>query len=191
MHFFGKKSPRERQSDGLHESRTMKPRLITPIRSFVICFVVTISVVALGGCSHGSYRLLEQAETSTRNGDTGAAIAAYEKHIAWRLSLTDRPEWENPSFYQLLIGDLFLNDGRWQEAMARYELAHTAGIDSRLVGDRIRSVGLWLESKGELQQADQVLRTYRALDELLFDMALDRVARALVTHEETTKTSTD
>jgi hypothetical protein len=101
-----------------------------------------------------------------------------------RLSLHNRPEWENPYFYELLIGDIYLSQGDAVRALDSYESSEKHGVHLTLVSDRYRSVAAWHETNGELKEAITVLTTYRDRDPLLFDAALDRVARALTALED-------
>jgi len=127
---------------------------------------------------------LKRAEELSRQGNYTEAIQAYRSHMQKRLALPNRPEWENPYFYQVLIGDIYLGQGDPTDALDSYLEADKQGVDSFLIADRIRSVAQWYEQKGELQSAIDLLTTHRSRDSLLFDSMLDRYARALVKREE-------
>jgi len=127
---------------------------------------------------------LRIAEEYTRQGDIAGAIDRYARHIAYRESIPDRPEWENPHFYELMIGDLELRRNDIAAALAAYERAERAGIEPGLVSDRYRSAGSWLEQNGRFEEALTLLRRYRERDPLLFDAMLDRIARAVTAAED-------
>ncbi|WKZ56965.1 MAG: hypothetical protein QY326_09550 [Bdellovibrionota bacterium] len=143
--------------------------------------------IFLTGCTpRGSspYDLLQEAEALVRQGKSDQAIQRYHDHIAWRLSVKDRPEWENPYFYLLLIGDLHAEIGNMTEALSSYQDAHRLGIETALVSDRYRFLAHKMELQGDLKGALEILRAHRELDPLLFDAMLDRVSRALTLQEQ-------
>ncbi|MFM1847507.1 MAG: hypothetical protein RL417_981 [Pseudomonadota bacterium] len=148
-----------------------------------------IPLVVLGGCRtifHGSSSgdHLRAAEESTRRGDISTAIESYRSHIAFRLTISDRPTWENPSFYELMIGDLELRRGDVAAALSAFERAEAAGIEQGLVSDRYRAAGAWLELNGREMEALDLLKKYRERDPLLFDAMLDRIAKEVTRKEE-------
>ena len=145
-----------------------------------------ISVLSIVGCYSSAQDGLKRAEESLREGKYEAAIEAYQSHMQKRLSLTDRPEWENPYFYELLIGDVYLTQGKIPEALLHYEVAESKGIHTSLVSDRYRSVASWYEERGELRKSFDILVKYRERDSLLFDSMLDRIGRALTDLETAT-----
>jgi predicted Zn-dependent protease len=105
-------------------------------------------------------------------------------HVEDRLADKDRPEWENPYFYYLIIGDIKLRDNKVKEALASYEFAEAKKIDVQLVSDRYRYVAQWYEKQGKPDLAMEVLKKYRERDPLLFDAVLDRVAREITRKED-------
>src|SRR5690606_31946453 len=129
------------------------------------------------------YENLEAAEHFSREEKYDDAIAAYRKHMRYRLSLMDRPDWENPYLYLLMIGDLQLNQDKPDEALASYELAEKNKVDAALVSDRYRYLASWYEKQGRLDTAIEILTKYRDRDELLFDVMRDRIAKTLVENE--------
>lgn len=125
----------------------------------------------------------EKAEAYAKEGKYDKAIAEYEEHIKERCLVKDRPAWENPAFYKLIIGDLYLKIGKLQQAMQSYESAEKLGVEKSEVYDRFRQAGTWLEGKGKLKEAIELLKKYRNRDPLLMDSLLDRLARELVAAE--------
>mgnify|MGYP006297132575 CR=1 FL=1 len=108
----------------------------------------------------------------------------YREHISNRLEVTDRPEWENPYFYLLNVGDIELNRGEVDKALAAYQEAEREKVELPLVADRYRAVASWYEEHGQLERALEILTKYRDKDPLIFDSMLDRVARELTESEK-------
>lgn len=127
----------------------------------------------------------EKAEQLAAEGKHQEAIAVYERHISDRLAVSDRPEWENPYFYLLSIGDLYLSMEQPDQALKSFQEAEKQGVSADLVSDRYRALASWYVEHQQLEKALQILKTYRERDSLLFDSMLDRVARALTEQEAT------
>ncbi|MCB0328606.1 MAG: hypothetical protein KDD70_03050 [Bdellovibrionales bacterium] len=127
---------------------------------------------------------LRKAEEYQRQGNFGKAIEAYEQHIASRLEIENRPKWENPYFYNLLIGDLYLKEELIEKALAEYEYAQKQNVSEGLVSDRFRLVANWLAEHDRIEEAIEILNKYRSSDPLLYDLMRDRLARTLVEREE-------
>ena len=111
-------------------------------------------------------------------------MESYRLHIEYRLTVEDRPRWENPWFYLLVMGDLELRQGNVPEALAYWTEAETRGIEPGLVSDRFRSAATWLEQRDRLEEAYELLTRYRERDPLLIDAMLDRLARELTARED-------
>jgi tetratricopeptide (TPR) repeat protein len=138
-----------------------------------------LALLLISGCFSTGPRELLDAEALSDEGKHEEAIAAYREHIANRLEVADRPEWENPYFYLLNVGDIELSRGNVDRALAAYEEAEREKVDLPLVADRYRAVASWYEEHGQLEQALEILTEYRDKDPLIFDSMLDRVAREL------------
>lgn len=95
-----------------------------------------------------------------------------------------KPDWENPAFYLILIGDLELRRDNVEAALTNYMAADAAEVDGPLVSDRIRSAAKWYEDKGELQKAFALLQKNRSRDPLLYDPTLDRLGKRMTELEE-------
>lgn len=134
---------------------------------------------------------LRAAELALRQKDHSAAIEAYKRHIKARLSAKERPDWENPYFYMILIGDIKLKEGDIEGALAAYEEAEEHDVDPGFISDRYRYVASWQEQEGNLADAIDTLTKYRDRDPLLFDLMADRIARKLVNEESSLSLATD
>ena len=110
---------------------------------------------------------LEKAEELLQDGRPQEAIQAYRLHMAERLAVQNRPDWENPFFYLLLIGDIQLDQGQVDAALASYSEAEKREVSPPLVSDRYRRIGRWYEERGRLEQAYEFLERHRRLDDLL------------------------
>lgn len=129
---------------------------------------------------------LRNAERYTRKKEYENAIQSYKSHIDERLELKERPEWENPYFYWLLIGDLYLKLKDADKALESYEFAESKEVSPGLLSDRYRYVAHWYAKQKKFDQALTILSKYRDRDELLFDLTRDRIARDMVKAEEET-----
>jgi tetratricopeptide (TPR) repeat protein len=148
-------------------------------------FFLALIALAGGACtSNGRYALLQRAEEYSRREKFDDAVTAYREHIKIRLNIKERPTWENPYFYLLLIGDLQLQQKQFEAALASFELAEKNGVDRRLVSDRYVFVASLYEKEGKLDDAISILRRYRERDPLFYDMVLDRLAKELTRRED-------
>jgi tetratricopeptide (TPR) repeat protein len=138
------------------------------------------------GCSHvgASSDLIAQADSDFEHGRYQEALEGYRRHRDDRLSISDRPEWENPHFYTLLMGDVELRRGDPEAALRLYTQADQEQLSSSLVSDRYRALAVWLMEHGQFEKALEVLKTHRARDPLLFDAMLDKVAKEMTRREE-------
>lgn len=149
----------------------------------IITLCATTLTLCATGCFSSGPEQLTEAETLTSEGKHDEAIAAYREHIVARLGTADRPEWENPHFYLLNIGDIELSRGNVSAALAAYEEAEREKVEAPLVADRYRAVASWYEEHQQLQDALTILTKYRERDPLIFDAMLDRIARELTAEE--------
>lgn len=145
--------------------------------------VLATSLFASLGCFTSGSEDLRRADELSREGRYEEAIATYRKHMDYRLTVTNRPAWENPYFYLLLIGDEYLHRGEPTKALEQYEEAERKEVHPTLISDRYRAIARWYEEHGELQRALDILKQFRDRDSLLFDAMADRVARALTEQE--------
>lgn len=126
---------------------------------------------------------VQLAEELTQQGQYEEAISQYKDHIGSRLMVTGRPEWENPYFYLLRIGDLHLRLEQPQAALEAYQQAEQNSVDINLISDRYRALANWYIERQQLEAAFELLKNHRDRDSLLFDAMLDRVGRAITSQE--------
>ena len=160
--------------------RSPAPLIVAPL-------IVISLMLFCAGCFSGrggEYGFLERAEELSREGKYQEAIEAYRSHMAFRLKVPKRPEWENPYFYLILIGDIQLGQGLIEEAEKSYALAEENKVDEYLVSDRFRGIARWYEEQGKLPEAITFLNRYRDRDPLLYESMLDRLAKELTLKED-------
>jgi tetratricopeptide (TPR) repeat protein len=112
------------------------------------------------------------------------AISEYEQHISARLSDSRREPEENPYFYLILIGDIYLEQGKIDAALDKFIEAKEKEVEIPLVVDRIRRVGKTLHDQGKFREAVDLLQKYRGLDEFVFDLDIDENLKAIVKEED-------
>lgn len=158
-------------------------------RTMAVCSLCLMLSSCQGGFFYRSFSVssqtyLEQADYLIGEGQLDQAIEMYKRHIDYRLGVKNRAEWENPYFYYLLIGDLYLKQDKPEESLAAFELAEDKNVERPLLSDRYRLVAGWYEKHNDLKQAVSVLKKYRDRDELMFDAMLDRLSKELTRQEE-------
>ncbi len=126
----------------------------------------------------------ELARYFESEGEYKRAIDEYETHIALREQDDSRPATEDPKFYYLFIGDLYLKLEKPLEAEASYLKAIQDETTKPLLAYRLRDLGAWYEARGELEKAIETLRAYRDLDSLMFDHDIDRIHKKSVLQEQ-------
>ncbi|RMG43012.1 MAG: hypothetical protein D6719_04830 [Candidatus Dadabacteria bacterium] len=147
-------------------------------------FVLYVLLLALNSCAGSYFKYLRQAEEYSRKKEYSKAIEAYKKHIKYRLAQEERPKWENPYFYYLIIGDIYLGMNKPKKAIKAYSKAEKKGVDAGLVADRYRLVARWYEKQNKLEEAFDLLLKNRERDSLLFDIMLDRIAKKISALED-------
>ncbi|MEZ4754584.1 MAG: hypothetical protein R3A13_09825 [Bdellovibrionota bacterium] len=157
-------------------------------------FLSIYLIISLVSCSNyypKNLRHLLQAENLTKHEKYDEAFSEYELHIKTRSQQPDLQQWENPYFYQLIIGDLQLKLKNPSAALKSYLKAEENGVSTILVNDRIRLVANWYESEKEYDKAINLLEKYRTRDSLMFDLMLDRLSKKIVSIQDKTSSSSD
>lgn len=164
----------------------------------VICQVILSALLILfgGACLRAAVTTLPQLPSSVQRaqelqqvGEVDAAVKLYREHMERRRQLPTRPENENPSFYRVLIGDLYCKFNRLEECITEYEGAHTDGVDPLLVLDRLRQYVEKLTAEKRYADAIKLLEKYRPIDEWLVDSDLNVLHRKLVDAEDNSSSS--
>jgi tetratricopeptide (TPR) repeat protein len=154
----------------------------------LVLLMLALNLTACGSSLTRS-RHIERAEELARQNKIDEAVEEYRLHMQQRLDLKNRPEWENPHLYLLLIGDLYLGIAEIEKAQSYYTQAEKNGVDERLISDRIRAMASFYEKIGTLEKAIEILQRERTRDPLLFDAMLDRISKQLVKLEQQKKES--
>ncbi len=119
-----------------------------------------------------------------KEGKYDEAIEEYRIHRREREKSKYRPADENPAFYELLIGDVYLEAGKPLEAEAAYERALQEKVSDELVNYKLRGLAQWYESKNRIQEALTVLNKYREREPVLFDFDIDRLHKRALREED-------
>ena len=134
-----------------------------------------------------SNELITRARYAQKLSEAGMddeAIAQYRLHITERLKDPSRPADENPYFYEILIGDIYLRQDKPVEAEDCFNIAREKQVAAPFIIDRMRQLGAWYENHNQLETARDTLKRYRELDTLLFDFDIDRIGKKIVAADE-------
>lgn len=112
------------------------------------------------------------------------AIREYQEHIASRLGDSRREPEENPYFYLILVGDIYLEQANTARALESYLEAKSKDVEPQLIVDRIRRVGRAFHDAKKYREAIELLKKYRALDEFGFDLDIDENLKEIVKLED-------
>jgi len=153
---------------------------------FSTLFLSSCTLYARTFSSEYYYTEAERAEALEKKGEYLEAIQAYENHISTRLASDKLYKNENPSFYKLLIGDLYLELEQVEQAEQAYLAALEKEVSKPLCADRIKKLGQWHEKKGNFEEAFKIIEKHRELDTLLFDLEIDRLHKAKVEYDRVT-----
>ena len=137
-----------------------------------------------GATSDGNASHARTAERLRTQGKMEEAIAEYKKHIAARLSEPTRPAGENPYFYWILIGDVYLEADRPEDAKRSYLEARDHDVDIAFVIDRLRGIARYFEQRKEYEEAIKLLKEFRQMDDFIFDYDIDRLSKEMVKAED-------
>lgn len=124
------------------------------------------------------------AEELAKKGNYKDAIKAYKAHIQSRLKDPGRAKSENPYFYYLMIGDLYLELNDFNGARDAYLTAKENGVSKSSISDRFIRMADWLVKIQQIEQAINFLRQFRELDPLLFDVHIDSLHKQMIHQED-------
>ncbi len=137
-------------------------------RGFLITIILT-------SCAHES--LLNKAELAFEENNYAEAVLLYDKHREERQNTKDRPSWENPSFYHLVVVESLLKLNKPEEAEARILLGIKEGVDNALIVDKLRLIAEWYVKNKDLTTAIDFLDKYHHLDEEYIDGIIDGLSK--------------
>lgn len=112
------------------------------------------------------------------------AIKEYLFHIEARRNASRQAVNENPDFYLLIIGDIYLDMDRPEDAEQSYLAARDRGVENSFLADRFRRLSRYFENLNKIDQAIEVLRKYRIHDPMLYDVIIDRLHKKAVYSED-------
>ncbi len=95
-------------------------------------------------------------------------------------SLKSLPNELNPSFYNLAIGDIFVEMNDIPAALSSYQTAADEGVAKDSIVDRVRTLARHISAQGRHEEAMQLLEKYQPLDPLLIDSDLDTLHKAII-----------
>jgi tetratricopeptide (TPR) repeat protein len=136
--------------------------------------------------THGDRALQLQLE-----GKSESAIREYYLHINQRLHEQQTQQImssENPYFYLILIGDIYLEINEPLKAKEIYLEAQKNNVAKEFIADRLRILARYYRKRKEYHNAMEILEQYRELDDLLFDSDRDEIAKELVANEQLNST---
>ena len=131
----------------------------------------------------------KNAEEALQAGELDQAISEYRLHLDERLDDPNRPNWENPYFYSVLIGDIYLKQDLPERAKDSYLLAKENRVSNDVIVDRIRSLSRYYAAKGNLEEALSLLKEFRNLEPLMIDFDIDQLHRKIIEKEDAAKQS--
>jgi tetratricopeptide (TPR) repeat protein len=121
---------------------------------------------------------LDAAEKAEREQNYQEAISQYEQHIKFRKKDDDRLPQENPWFYKLMVGELYLKIKDPIAAENAFLDALKHKVSPALCAERLRRIAIYYEQEKEIEKAFEILRKHRELDPVLFDLEIDRIHKA-------------
>ena len=130
--------------------------------------------------SNKNISLADKAAQEFNDGDLEQARKNYFRHMKKRLLDESRPNDENPFFYLVLIGDIYLKEEKLERAFYFYRVGHGKKVKTPLIAYRIRKVALAYHKNKQSEIALDILREYRELDEFAFDAEKDKIHREYI-----------
>ncbi len=159
------------------------------INKYIIKYTLKLSLVILFflSCSTNFRYFLEKAEEAEKANQYNVAIENYKKHIEFRNN-DRKPPKENPYFYLLMIGDLYLKNEEPIKAKDTYLEAIDKEVSKALCAERIRNIAKYYSEKNDYEKAFETLEEHRELDPLLFDLDKDNLHKTYITTNQEVET---
>ena len=151
--------------------------------------LLAILLLTLSACSIRTFPLNSKSDADIARSyraekEYNLAIEHFRKHMQKRLSDPHRPPEENPYFYQIIIGDIYLEAENSDKALNNYELALKNQVEPEIVAHHIRQLAIWKHNHAQSDASVELLKQYRYLEELSFDSTLDNILRDIVEREQ-------
>ena len=147
--------------------------------SILILFVLTIGISSCLFSERLSHARV--AEQLRAEGKYKEAITEYEKHISARISAAGKDPGENPYFYRILIGDVYLESGDLVAAESSYVEAVDHGVDKQLVASKLRGLAEKMVEEMRVDDAMEMLRRHQDYDPLMINLEIDRLYKTTLT----------
>ena len=151
-------------------------------------FLALALILGTTSCSLFSTRnelsLARRAEQAQEAGNCEKAINLYNKHIEDRITQENKAEKENPWFYLIKIGDCQFEQNKETEALNTYLEAKSKKVYPDLIADRIMKVVDMRVKQKRYDDAINLLKDHREIDELKFDSRIDEIHKEIVVNEE-------
>ncbi len=148
-----------------------------------IIFLISLLILFHGCASQHEYSPFYAKELAD-DGRTDEAIAVYKLHIQRRLAEEDRPSDENPYFFYLAIGDIYLKKNDLLNARIAYETALANEVSHLSLADRFKQLADALGNQNKHDEAIELLKKYQHLDPLMLPLAIDTLHRQMIAKED-------
>lgn len=128
--------------------------------------------------------LLSRADAALENKEYDEAITLYKEHIESRLDNPLRSSWENPYFYLIVIGDVYIEKKEPKKAEITFLKAEKKGVKKPLINDRLLKLASYYEKNHQFSEAIELLDKNIDRDPILFEGYLDKISRYQTTFED-------
>jgi tetratricopeptide (TPR) repeat protein len=89
----------------------------------------------------------------------------------------------------LLIGDLYLDTNRIEQARKAYLVAKENDVEKDLFIDRWRKLARAYSKGGDIERAINTLREYRDVDPVVFDYDIDQLHKQMIRADDRSSSS--
>jgi len=156
------------------------------LNTLILIILFFLSILSLNSCSTNFRYYLDKAETAEENKNYSSAIQFYKEHIEFREKDRKAPK-ENPYFYLLMIGDLYLKSEDPVNAEKTFVEAIEKDVSKPLCAERIRRIAKYYSKNNSYDEAFKLLELHRELDPLLFDLDKDNLHKEFIALNQETE----
>ena len=146
------------------------------LKTLIVFYIATL---CLSSCSTNFRYYLDKAEAAKERQNYSSAIQFYKEHIEFREKDRKAPK-ENPYFYLLMIGDLYLKNEDPLNAEKTFVEAIEKDVSKPLCAERIRMIAKYYSENNSYEEAFKLLEFHRELDPLLFDLDKDNLHKEFI-----------